>query len=249
MPAESKPIGRMPVVWVLLALTAAVLADHVITTMPARVNIEGRIYDLASIADLSKLRTSINTRLTSPSTADQRRGLDAAGVAGRRLRGTAIVSKIESLGRKADDVNIKREAALALLKIDDPRSRPFFVSHVQASDPYVSLFAAGYLVKRMYKEDADRIIKALITGVGTPDEAKAPAQSLSWSAFLTLQDTAREYGMTLPDNLFVPNPPERVSQLNAWWQVNRLQLIGKLPSSPVPPTTAPASQPESQPTR
>src|SRR5436853_217186 len=85
------------------------LADHVVTTRPAKVNIEGRVYDLQKREELAGLRSWIDSLLNSASTEEQRRGFRAAGLVGPKLCGAASVSKIENLARSAEDADLKRE--------------------------------------------------------------------------------------------------------------------------------------------
>lgn len=216
--------------------------------MPAKVVIEGRTYDLEHRSELEAVRGIITSKLDlSDDAAMQKRAIELAATAGRRVSGTVIVPRIEEVFRAARDLRLKREALTALAKIDDPRSRPLFVAQLDASDPPTAALAGCYLIRRMYREEADKIVGAIIRGAGMPDAESITARSWSQTAFVKLQEMADKHGRVLPRALFVADPAARVAGLNSWWQANRDAVIEKLPPRPQPATTTSAPADATQP--
>lgn len=227
---------------VLIATLSGALYGQLTTaTAPEGVRIGGRVYDEAVVRQL------IVEKFDSSSLEEHYQGFVLVKRANRKLSGTGIGARIEALATKSTDPEYKRTAALCLVRIQDPASRPFVVSYLHSSDPWLSLFSVYYLAERMYQEDADEVMTVLMNLAELrTDLDKETATQIASNATMLLWTTSVKHKLPPPD----PKNDwtrRRLPELLSWWQANRAALIQQLPPRPKPPATAPASSPASGP--
>jgi len=179
----------------------------------------------------------ISERINSKDEKQCRQGIGMAMTAGKQLVGTSIVALLQTAestwakaGASSFAITIRHDILEALIAIDDPASRPWFVKQLEPSvdDVGMRLVAARYLSATLQPTEAESVVQVVCDVAAIDDHPRYGGRTLEAVRKMASETISNVAKTKKSDAVLVDwhqDSTARVKRVRDWWGTLKNQAV------------------------